>query len=287
MLSEIGILKTKPMKDLGVRLKALRKDNRLSVPELSDLCKVSQPSIYNVESGKTKNPRRETIDSILSAYDLHYDDFVNSQKPKKEDLLSLVRQYMYTKKLSQKEFGELCDLSESTISKILRKDPSVHRTSYNKVIRCVKGKDFFANREISVSDGHSEYTMITKKTVTDKIRPREPLVVKRFSTPELVSKMSDDSKKNSLPSIEVLELKKENIELKLLINRSGNSAIELINTRIDKATESFEESTTMLDNYAKGENESLQAHFKSKQDIQSGILTELRVIKAILESYDN
>lgn len=42
------------METIGKRVKALRESKRLSQKKLADLCEVSQPSIANIERGRTK-----------------------------------------------------------------------------------------------------------------------------------------------------------------------------------------------------------------------------------------
>ena len=52
---------------IGAWLTRTRLEKGMSVPELAEAAKLSIPAIYNIESGRTPNPRRETIAKLEKA----------------------------------------------------------------------------------------------------------------------------------------------------------------------------------------------------------------------------
>lgn len=52
------------METIGQRVTALRLGMRLSISELARRCEVSQPTMTNIESGKTKNVKGYVLDAL-------------------------------------------------------------------------------------------------------------------------------------------------------------------------------------------------------------------------------
>ena len=55
------------MNELGKRIVALRKDRDLNQTELATKAKISQPTLWAIESGKAKKPRWVTIVALSGA----------------------------------------------------------------------------------------------------------------------------------------------------------------------------------------------------------------------------
>ena len=63
-------IKLRTMNELGKRIVALRKDRDLNQTQLATLAKISQPTLWAIESGKAKKPRWATIVALSSALDV-------------------------------------------------------------------------------------------------------------------------------------------------------------------------------------------------------------------------
>jgi transcriptional regulator with XRE-family HTH domain len=63
-----------PLKELGKRLKELRKERRLSLAEVGKNAKISHNYLSEIESGK-KEPSKETVRSLAEFYEIDEDEF--------------------------------------------------------------------------------------------------------------------------------------------------------------------------------------------------------------------
>lgn len=73
---------------IGQRVKTLRKARRLSQPELARLVGISQPSLANIESDKTKKLRGETLAGLCRVLHVAPDALIGRRRvPSEESLL--------------------------------------------------------------------------------------------------------------------------------------------------------------------------------------------------------
>ena len=84
------------------RVKEFRKNNKISIKELSEATGVSVGSITSIESGKTKNPRTETLKALadyfkVDVFDLYSEDSPESKIKKSIDTRSLGRSLLSDK----------------------------------------------------------------------------------------------------------------------------------------------------------------------------------------------
>lgn len=64
------------MSKLGKRIKELREINKMTIKQLSDKSGVGQSTISEIETGKAKNPKGETLSKLASALNVTVDSLL-------------------------------------------------------------------------------------------------------------------------------------------------------------------------------------------------------------------
>lgn len=83
------------MTKLGDNIKKLRLENKLTLAKLSELSGVGQSTINDIENGKAKNPKTDTLTKLANALDVsinellcqQWDDSFNTNQLKEETAL--------------------------------------------------------------------------------------------------------------------------------------------------------------------------------------------------------
>lgn len=83
------------MTKLGDNIKKLRLENKLTLAKLSELSRVGQSTINDIENGKAKNPKTDTLTKLANALDVsvnellcqQWDDTINTTQLKEEAAL--------------------------------------------------------------------------------------------------------------------------------------------------------------------------------------------------------
>ena len=65
---------------ISSRLKALREERGISVAELADSSGVSQPYIWQIESGRRKNPGGNTLQKLSSGLGVNVEELLTEPK---------------------------------------------------------------------------------------------------------------------------------------------------------------------------------------------------------------
>ena len=65
---------------LPSKLRAIRRDRGLSLKRLAEIAKVSKLTVIHIEAGRT-SPRRETLEKLAKALQVHPEELFNSQEP--------------------------------------------------------------------------------------------------------------------------------------------------------------------------------------------------------------
>ncbi len=68
--------------DVGVKISNLRKNKKLSQPELAHLLGISQTALCDIESGKTKKIDFMLMDKVCKEFDVDFDYFTDKPKLK-------------------------------------------------------------------------------------------------------------------------------------------------------------------------------------------------------------
>ena len=71
---------------LGTQIRCFRKARGLSCEKLAELCDLSTKGLNNIELSKS-DPRFSTVERIVEALDISFDDLVNENHPLIIDLI--------------------------------------------------------------------------------------------------------------------------------------------------------------------------------------------------------
>ncbi len=66
--------------DVGVKIANLRKNKKLSQPDLASLLGISQTALCDIESGKTKKIDFLLMDKVCKAFDVDFNYFVDDKQ---------------------------------------------------------------------------------------------------------------------------------------------------------------------------------------------------------------
>lgn len=67
------------MSKLGEKIKKLRKNYRMTIKDLSDKSGVGKSTISEIETGKVKNPKSETLSKLAKALNVTVDSLLTEK----------------------------------------------------------------------------------------------------------------------------------------------------------------------------------------------------------------
>ncbi|OOM69512.1 helix-turn-helix transcriptional regulator [Clostridium sp. BL-8] len=104
------------MENIGELLKKLREDKKLTLKELADKSGVGQSTISDIETGKAKNPRIDTLISLAKALDTTVNIFLDI--PNNSDI-SKLEKYKEKNQIFFSRFDKLSNNAKDKMIKML------------------------------------------------------------------------------------------------------------------------------------------------------------------------